>query len=187
MAMDTNQSDSQCWLRVVLVGRNPKVTLLRILILIALVLLARAYVLLPIQIKGPSMMPAYQENGVNFVNRLAYLRAQPQRGDVVAIRFSGESILLMKRIIALPGETIEFRGGKVFINGEQLEEKYLAPDYPCNWDIPPETLKAGWYYVVGDNRTMPEQNHTKGDTSRERIVGKVLLCKNLFASSSPRR
>jgi signal peptidase I len=187
MATDTNQSRSPGWLRIALVGRNPKVTLLRILLLIALVLLTRAYVLLPIQIKGPSMLPTYQENGVNFINRLAYLRSEPQRGDVVAIRFSGESILLMKRILALPGETIEFRGGQVFINGERLEEKYLAPDYPCNWDIPPETLKPGLYYVVGDNRTMPEQNHTKGDASRERIIGKVLLCKNLFASSSPRR
>ena len=187
MATDTNHPASPGWLRIVLIGRNPKLTLVRIVVLIALVLLCRAYVLLPIQIKGPSMLPTYQENGINFVNRLAYLKSEPQRGDVVAIRFSGESILLMKRIIGMPGETVEFRNGQVFINGEKLDEPYLATNYPSNWDIPPETLKPGWYYVVGDNRTMPEQFHTKGEASRARIIGKVLLCKNLFASSSPRR
>lgn len=187
MATDIHDSKSRSWLRVALFGRNPYFTLARILILIVLVFLTRAYVLLPIQIKGPSMMPNYQENGINFVNRLAYRHADPQRGDVVAIRFargslSSEKILLMKRILALPGETIEFRKGQVFINDQPLPEPYLATNYPSNWTIPPETLKPGFYYVVGDNRTMPEQNHTKGDVARSRIIGKVLLCKNLFAS-----
>jgi signal peptidase I len=187
MATDMNQSDSPGWLRIILVGRNPRITLVRIIVLVLAVYLVRAFALLPIRIKGPSMLPTYQENGVNFVNRLAYFHSEPQRGDVVAIRFAGESILLMKRVVGLPGETVEFRGGKVFINGKKLEEPYMAPDYPCSWEIPPETLKPGWYYVVGDNRTMPEQFHTKGEASRQRIVGKILLCKNIFASSSPRR
>ncbi|HLP75766.1 MAG TPA: signal peptidase I, partial [Candidatus Paceibacterota bacterium] len=161
--------------------------LVRIVILVLLVFAVRQFALLPIRIFGPSMMPTYQENGINMVNRLAYLRAEPQRGDVVAIRYAGEHRLLMKRILALPGETIEFRNGKVLINGEILPEPYLAKGYPSDWTIPLQTVKPDHYYVVGDNRTMPEELHVKGQAERRRIVGKVLLCKNLFASSSPRR
>jgi signal peptidase I len=181
------QSSLARWLRILTVGRNPKFTLLRIALLVVTVFIIRAYVLLPIRILGPSMMPTYQENGVNFVNRLAYLRSEPQRGDVVAIRYAGEHRLLMKRVIGLPGETIEFRRGQVFIDGTLLPEPYLATNYPSFWTIPPKVIEPGRYYVVGDNRTMPEASHVKGQAERRRIVGKILLCKNWFASSSSRR
>ncbi len=187
MATDTKGSSFSRWLRIITIGRNPKFTLIRIVMLIVLVFLVRHYVLLPVRIVGPSMLPTYQEHGVNFVNRLAYLHAEPQRGDVVAIRYAGEHRLLMKRVLGLPGETIEFRNGQVFINGAHLPEPYLTTNYPSTWTIPLETIKPGYYYVVGDNRTMPEQLHTKGEAARERIVGKILLCKNLFASSLPQQ
>jgi signal peptidase I len=173
------------WVRVVLIGRSPKWTLIRIVVLVAIVLIVRSYVLIPIQVIGPSMLPHFQDHGVNFVNRLAYRKSQPARGDVVAIRMAGTSIMYMKRIVALPGETIEFRNGRILINGKVLDESYMDfTRYPCDWDIPPESLGPDRYYVVGDNRTMPEYLHVKGETSRDRIVGRILLCKNLFASSS---
>lgn len=172
------------WLRTVLIGRNPKLTLIRIVILVGVVFVARAFVLLPIRVKGPSMLPAYREGGINFVNRLAYARFNPKRGDVVAIRLAGTSIMYMKRIIGLPGETIEFRDGRVFINNRLLHEPYATE---CSWDISPETLGPGRYYVVGDNRSMPEYLHEKGQAARRRIVGKILLCKSLFDSSSAPR
>jgi signal peptidase I len=171
------------WLRIVLIGRNPRRTLVRIAVLVAVVFLTRAYVLLPIRVKGPSMLPTYQEGGVNFVNRLAYHRSEPKRGDVVAIRLAGEHMMFMKRIIGLPGETVQFHDGHVLINGQILDEPYLAR--PCDWEGSPKTLAPGWYYVVGDNRSMPEMLHEEGMTPRYRIVGKILLCKNLFASSPP--
>jgi len=172
------------WLRMVLIGRNPKLTLVRIVILVGAVFVARAFVLLPIRVKGPSMLPTYPDGGINFVNRLAYVRLDPRRGDVVAIRLAGTSIMYMKRIIGLPGETIEFRDGHVFINNRVLHEPYMTE---CNWDIAPERLGPGRYYVVGDNRSMPEYLHEKGQAERRRIVGKVLLCKSLFVSSSAPR
>lgn len=187
MASDTNQTGFTKWLRILTIGRNPRLTLLRIVILIALVFLVRAYALLPIRVSGPSMMPTYEENGVNFVNRLAYRNSDPQRGDVVAIRYAGEHRLLMKRVIGLPGEVIEFHEGKVFINGEALPEPYLAATYPSTWTIPPKQIRPGHFYVVGDNRTMPEALHMKGEASRERIIGKILLCKSLFTLSASRR
>ncbi len=188
MATDSNGSSKLLyWLRVFSIGRNPKFTLIRIAVLVATVYLISKFVLLPIRVQGPSMMPTYAENGVNFVNRLSYRKSEPKRGDVVAIRYSGEHRFLMKRIIGLPGETIEFRYGQVFIDGSPLSEPYLTTNYPCRWTIPPRQIKPGNYYVVGDNRTMPEDLHVKGEATRERIVGKILLCKSLFVSSPSQR
>jgi len=167
-------------LRTLVIGRKPKWTLVRIVILVAAVFLARAYVIIPIKVKGPSMLPTYEESGLNFVNRLAYRRSDPQRGDVVAIRYAGIRVMLMKRIIGLPGETVAFHQGHVFINGKLLDEPYVKK--PCDWEIPAVTIPPGHYYVVGDNREMAEQNHVKGEATRNRIVGRIMLCKNLFAS-----
>jgi signal peptidase I len=168
------------WVRIVLIGRSPRRTLLRIAVLVATVFLVRAFVLIQIRIMGPSMLPTYEDCGINFVNRLAYLRSQPQRGDVVAIRTSGTSIMYMKRIVGLPGETVQFHAGHLLVNGRPLAEPYVKFD--CDWESEPKTLAPGWYYVVGDNRSMPESYHEEGMASRERIVGKILLCKNLFTS-----
>jgi signal peptidase I len=142
-------------------------------------------VLIPIRVVGPSMLPTYPNGGVNLVYRLAFFRSPPQRGDVVAIRTSGESIMYMKRIVGLPGETVQFHQGRLFVNGQMLDEPYLK--LGCDWESKPKTLGPDRYYVVGDNRSMAERDHDEGITQGERIVGKILLCKNLFASSSPSR
>jgi len=176
---------SLAFLRAVLIGRNPRRTFIRIVILVAVVLCVREYVLWPIRVLEPSMSPEYQPGGINFVNHLAYLRSAPSRGDVVAIRLAGPSVMYMKRIIGLPGETVAFHQGRVLINGRILEEPYVK--YPCDWEISPVTLGANMYYVVGDNRSMPPVDHVFGRAPRDRIVGKILLCKNLFVSPpSPR-
>ena len=131
------------------------------------------------------MLPTYSDGGINFVNRLAYLRSDPKRSDVVAIRFSGPSVMLMKRVIGLPGETVAFHNGKVLINGHVLDEPYLTAESTCDWEGDPITLGQDQFFVVGDNRSMPQINHWYGVADRGRIVGKIFLCKNLFASSSP--
>ena len=188
MTTDTKGQRRAHWLQVVLIGRNPVFTVVRIIIIVAVVFISRAYILEPIRIKGPSMLPTYREKGVNFVNRLAYRHSDPKRGDVVAIRFAGPNVMLMKRVIGLPGETIEFRDGYVYINGTKLDEPYIdRTNYPTDWDMEPKKLGADQYYVVGDNRSMPKELHEEGVAARERIIGRILLCKNLFVSSSAPR
>ena len=80
------------WLQVVLIGRNPKRTLIRIVILTVGVVLVSKLLLLPIRVDGVSMLPTYKDRQVNFVNRAAYAFHEPRRGDVVAIRLSGLSL-----------------------------------------------------------------------------------------------
>jgi len=161
------------WLQRVVIGRNPRVTLIRILILAATSLILFTVVFLPIRIQGISMYPTYKEGRINFVNRLAYRFHEPRRGDIVSIRFSGYHVMLMKRIIGLPGESIAFHAGKTWINGQPLDEPYVKTRW--NWEQPPRRLGPDEYYVVGDNRSMPQEDHTQGGAARDRIVGKVLL------------
>src|ERR1017187_1664448 len=160
--MDEN-AHSRDWtslLSAVLIGRKPKFTLIRIIVLVTVIFLTRQFFLLPIRIVGPSMLPAYQDTGVNLVNRLAYLSHEPRRGDVVAIRTSGISIMYMKRVIGLPGETVAFHEGRALINGQVLDEPYVKFD--CDWELAPEKVAADKIFVVGDNRSMPSSYHYFG-------------------------
>ena len=159
--------------RRVLFGRNPARTLARLILWIVILVVVRTYVLLPIRVEGVSMLPTYAENGINFVNCLAYIFHPPQRGDVVAIRYAGRSIMLCKRIVGMPGEIIAFHHGHVEINGAPLDEPYLKR--PCNWEHAAELIGPDEYYVVGDNRSMDFDNHTQGRAKRVKIVGKILL------------
>lgn len=181
--MPVEEKQSPGWLQRVLIGRDPKRTLARLVIWVALCLLAYRFVLVPIRVQGISMMPTYKDGHVNLVYKLAYCFHEPRRGDPVAIMLAAEpgavhlsyspSIMYLKRIIALPGETIEFREGRAFINGQPLDEPYVK--YPCNWEHPPEKIGPGEYYVVGDNRSMDFSEHLQGKAWRKQLVGKPLL------------
>lgn len=155
------------------IGRNPKATFVRIVVLVAACWVVFGFILLPIRVTGISMLPTYKDHSVNLVNRLAYLRHEPQRGDVTSVELAGLHVLFMKRIIGLPGETIAFTDGRVLINGVVLHEPYEK--FPCDWTTPPVTLAADEYYFVGDNRSMPPEDHTHGIQKRNHIVGKVLF------------
>ena len=88
-------------------------------------------------------------------------------------RLEPPHIVLLKRIIGLPGETVAFVNGHVLINGEILDEPYEKSRY--NWNSTPVTLGPNEYYVVGDNRSMPSEDHVHGVYERNQIVGKALL------------
>jgi signal peptidase I len=161
------------WLRRLLIGRNLRLTLIRAVVLGVVTVVGFKMAILPVRVQGGSMLPTYQNNRVNFLNRLAYIRRPPQRGDVVGIRYAGPSIMLLKRIVGLPGERIGFRNGRVTVNGEVMPEPYLQ--LPSNWEREPVELGPDEYFVVGDNRSMPMRDHTFGIAKRERILGKAML------------
>jgi len=143
----------------------------RAVVLAGLCVLGYKFTLLHIRVEGISMFPTYQDRSAHFVNRLAYLWHEPQRGDVVSIRLAGYHVMYLKRIIGLPGETVAFANGKVLVNGEVLDEPYEK--LPCDWNLPPEKLGPNEYFVVGDNRTMPQELHVFGKARRDQIVGKA--------------
>jgi signal peptidase I len=161
------------WLRIAVFGRNLKWTLARVALWGVVCVFIFRVALLHIEVEGISMLPTYQDHSRNWINRLAYVWHEPRRGDVVAIRFAGYHAMLLKRIIGLPGETVAFEDGRVLINGKILDEPYEKLD--CHWNHPPETIGPDQYFVVGDNRSMREQDHEHGQCERARILGKILL------------
>jgi len=145
---------------------------LRVLGIAACAYIVFSRVLIPLHINGTSMEPTYHDRAWNLCWRFRYRSSLPERGDVVVVRFAGMRVMLLKRVVALSGETVEFRGGKLFVNGEEQVEPYVAT--PCDWELSPRVVEEGKVYVVGDNRGVPMANHKFGQTSVLRIVGAPL-------------
>lgn len=143
--------------------------LIRVAIVALVTALFFGYILIPLRIDGKSMEPTYRDGSFNFCWRLAYVFSEPKRQDVVLVRFAGSKVMLLKRVIALEGEQVEFRDGRIFVDGKELDEPYIT--YPCNWNLSPRKVETGNVYVVGDNRNMPIEGHNFGQTSKKRIRG----------------
>ncbi|MBE6377718.1 MAG: signal peptidase I [Lentisphaerae bacterium] len=126
----------------------------------------------PSFISGSSMEPSWKDGGFTFSFRLRYLFSPPARGDVVTIGYFGRKMLL-KRVVAVAGDTVEFREGKLLVNGAVQYESYVI--LPCKWNTPPVTVREGYCYVVGDNRSMSSREHKFGEVELNRITGGPLF------------
>jgi signal peptidase I len=115
----------------------------------------------------------------NIPQRIVYPFHQPQRGDIIVFEYPRDvSKDYIKRVIALPGETIEFRDQQVYVNGELLDEPYLegAPSYcysgePCNGQ--PYVIPPGTVFVMGDNRTNSSDSRDWGALPFDRVIGQA--------------
>lgn len=125
------------------------------------------YMLVPIKVTGASMTPTYRDGSLNFINRLSYANHAPKRNDVVILR-DGEDLIL-KRVIAMPGERVELQHGSFYINGRALEDQFSND--PVNWDSESLTLGPNEYFVIGDNRS----SSIFGKFQRRQIVGKIFF------------
>ena len=143
--------------------------ILRISLVAILAYVLFGYIIIPLKITGHSMEPTYHNGSINFCWRLKYLYSEPARSHVVAVRFAGEKIMLLKRVVAVEGETVEFRNGKLFIDGNAVYEPYVR--FPCDWNLSPRVVKKNRVYVVGDNRNVPLVQHDFGQVSIDRIMG----------------
>ncbi len=169
--METNSPNVNGWRRFV-VGRNPRWTVIRAGILAVACFVVFGFILKPLRVEGPSMLPSYRNGSVKLLNRLAYHSSAPKRGDVVCIRTTGLHHLYMKRVVGLPGERIEIFKGLVLINGGPLGEPYVVQR--ADWNLAEKQIGQDKYVVIGDNRQMDQRWHSWGEVSREKIVGKVL-------------
>ena len=143
--------------------------LIRVTLVALFAYLFFGYLCIPFTIQGISMEPTYLHGGFNFCWRGHYLFSEPKRFDVVMVRFAGSQVMLLKRVVAQEGEQVEFRDGRLFIDGHEIEEPYIH--YPCDWNLSPRRVERDSVYVIGDNRNMPIENHGFGQTLKNRIMG----------------
>jgi len=153
----------------VIAGRNPRRTALRVLVLIVGAYVVFGYLLMPIRGVGVSMEPTIEEGDLIFVNQVAYRFRDPARGDIVAVRIAGRSVVYVKRLLALPGDTVAFVDGVLWRNGVPLDEPYVTNR--AAWQLDEVTLGADDYFVVGDNRGMAMAQHEFGTATRNRLIG----------------
>jgi signal peptidase I len=102
----------------------------------------------------------------------AYWWREPQVGDIVMIRLAGDHVLFLKRVLAQPGDLVEFRHGELWVNGQPRPEPYVR--WKWDWNSAPVRLGPNEYLVMGDRRDMPRSSHTGGVVQRDRIIGKLL-------------
>jgi signal peptidase I len=154
-----------------------KKAVLQVLLTVFVVLVVFAGVQFTMQsfrVEGRSMQPSYEDNEYIVVDKLTYRFSSPQRGDVIVFHNpSRPTQLLLKRIVGMPGETIEIRHGEVYIDGEKLEE---SPEFGA---LPYEgylrEVPTGEYWVIGDNRQVSSGSHIFGTVSRDDIIGKARI------------
>ena len=156
--------------------------LTELLLCLALALLLRLYVVNFVRVRGSSMYTTLHNGDFGLVLRLPYLLGRPRRGDVVICHYPGRRMrrckwlpqAFVKRVIGLPGETIEIIDGVVHIGGSPLEEPYLDPACcRCARSCPPRTLGEDEYYVMGDNRDHSNDSRYVGPIRRRAIRGRV--------------
>ena len=126
-----------------------------------------------IRVDGYSMEPTLYDGEYVIVNRLAYRLGDLQRGDVIVFNFPRDlQQEYIKRIIGLPGDHVMVTGGNVIVNGQTLDEPYIAasPNYQSEWTVPDDSV-----FVLGDNRNNSSDSHSWGPVPVSYIVGKALL------------
>ncbi len=140
------------------------------------------FVVQPVKVEGTSMLPRLHDGERIFVNKLIYYdeyRWAPkiERGDIVVFWYPEDpSKSYIKRVIGLPGETVEIREGVVFINGLPLEENYLDPKENLSTrSQPPVVVKLNYYFVMGDNRDNSSDSRIWGLVPKKYIYGKALF------------
>ena len=161
------------WRRL-LIGRNVRWTLFRLLVLLTVASVGKLH-LFPdgkprykrILVDGKSMHPTYENGETLWMHTLEYIGRAPRRGDVVVLGNEGESPFYLKRIIGLPGDRIGIRRGQMTVNGNVYEDYVHGR---IHTRLHPLLLAEGQFFVMGDNR----QISSGGVVDAEKILGKIL-------------
>ncbi|TSC92194.1 MAG: signal peptidase I [Candidatus Berkelbacteria bacterium Licking1014_96] len=124
-------------------------------------------------IKGVSMDPNFADGELILVNRLSYYFISPSRGDSVVFIFPGtRSDRYIKRIIALPRETVQISNNEIKINGRRLKEDYLPADFKTLGETNLK-LKNDQFFVLGDNRELSNDSRVWGSLEKDKIIGRA--------------
>ncbi|MBI4286667.1 MAG: signal peptidase I [Chloroflexi bacterium] len=151
-------------------------------VLATLVLAVVIYLLLQVTVQhsvviSQSMEPTLQVGQHLIVNKVVFKFREPQRGDVIVFRPPNSpnpgATPYIKRVIGIPGDSIEIKGGAVYRNSQKLDEPYIksAPTYT----LPKMTVPANNYFVLGDNRNNSGDSHLGWTVTRQELIGKAWL------------
>lgn len=164
-----NLSSEKHWLREIV-----ELVVLSLLIVAPI----RLFIVNPFVVSGSSMVPTFHNGEYLIVDQISYRLAEPMRGDVIIFHYpKDETKFFIKRIIGLPGETVNLKQGSVTIEAPNKAPLPLDEPYVKNksLDSGKYTLEDGQYFVMGDNRISSSDSRVWGELDRKLIVGRALL------------
>ena len=138
---------------------------------LAAAMLIRTFLFTLITVDGTSMMDTLLDGDKLYVSVLSAKIQGYEHGDVVICHYPGRNDFCVKRVIALPGDTVMVEHGQVYVNGEALEEDYIV--YPAAYSYPETTMGEGEYFLLGDNRHISHDSHSPDVGPVTRVVGKA--------------
>lgn len=144
-------------------------------------MLIRSFVVQQFEVSGTSMVPTLHDGDRVLVNKLSYRMHDPRRGDVVVLKTleGANERDLIKRVIALPGETIEYRDCRLYIDGRLLEEPYLDPTVvtplSCGGSVLPTVIEPRRVFVMGDNRGGSKDSRVLGQIAFDDLLGRAFV------------
>ena len=130
-------------------------------------------------IPSESMLPTLEIDDRLIIEKISYHFNDPKRGDVVvfsptdALKKENYKEAFIKRIIGLPGDTVEVKNGEVYVNNKKLTEKYI--EEPPNYEYPPTKVPEDRYLVLGDNRNNSYDSHFWGFVPRKNLIGRAAV------------
>ena len=134
------------------------------IIIIVVVVFIRTFIITPVKVNGTSMYPTLEGNEIMLLNKLGVI----DRFDIVVLKLDGDQNNLIKRIIGLPGETVEIKNNEIYINDELLDDPYGVG---VTYNIDPVTLGEDEYFILGDNRIVSLDSRIFGKIDRSEIKG----------------
>jgi len=142
----------------------------------SLALIIIVFLYQPVKVEGTSMAPLLSDQERIFINKFVYRFEPIERGDVVVFWYPlDRSKSFIKRVVGLPGETIELRRGHLFIDDRELTESYVPASFFDGSSYGPLQIPAGSYFVMGDHRDSSNDSRMFGAVAREFIYGKAVF------------
>ena len=148
------------------------------IIILVVVILIKTFIIAPVQVNGSSMLNTLHNKDIMLLNKINYRFNDIKRFDIVVIKY--EDTHLIKRVIGLPGDTIEFKDNTLYINGKNSKEEYIDKDtitenFNLKEIIKEEKIPQDCYFVMGDNREESLDSRVLGVFNKEKIEGKTSI------------
>lgn len=130
----------------------------------------------PVRVEGTSMLPRLEDRDRLFINKFVYHIAAIERDDIVVFRYPRDpEKSYIKRVIALPGDRLRIDHGEVWLNGRLLREPYVPVDYRDTRSLPETVIPDGYYFMMGDHRSISSDSREFGPVARDLIYGKAVF------------